>query len=308
MADDEIVFEADSPLQRLQPLSFAGIQWPWARIVITGGIRHHVHEFPHRPGGETEKMGRSLYKLQIQSDFHDLPDSVMARQYPDLYPQQLAKLIRLWEKQTTDDLVVPGKGKIRAFCTNWVETLDARIDSGEALSLDFAEDDERSVVTNTPSYSSGALAQRSDSMLVLADENGFRYSLFQQINDVITDILAIQGTADMYSRVAQAKLLSVIELCSIACDTLDVMQDPLNFKMLDAVKDVWLAAQNMNEDLTNRRSPILKFVLPSQMNTSQISRAIFGDGEHVQDIVNLNVIEDSFAVPAGTVIQYYRAT
>jgi len=55
--------------ENLRKTAFDGIEFPIESIKVKGGLRFHVHEYPHVPGGDAEKLGRRLYEIEIVGNF-----------------------------------------------------------------------------------------------------------------------------------------------------------------------------------------------------------------------------------------------
>ncbi len=90
--------------------SFLDYPFPVQDIDVKGGLRDHVHEYPHAPGGAPEKLGRKLYEFTFTCPF-----LTGLRGYPKLWPETLATLRIFFEGQNTGDLVVPTIGTINTF-------------------------------------------------------------------------------------------------------------------------------------------------------------------------------------------------
>ena len=119
----------------LQRASFQGIEFPITSMTLKGGIRDHIHEYPHAAGGAPEKLGRKLYEVSMQANFQST-----FRAYPRLWPSALSKLRKIFEQQTTGDLVIPTIGTIQAYARNWTQQMEAKIRSGETATFEFVED------------------------------------------------------------------------------------------------------------------------------------------------------------------------
>lgn len=294
--------------ETFQKASFEGKPFPMLRVSVRGAIRHYQHEFPHSPGAEIEKMGRKPYTVTMTAYFHDVPDSRLDEEFPNLYPQRLYELMRLFEEQTTGALVIPGLGTMQAVATDWRRTLDyAGPLSGEVVEFEFVEDVDRESVFESIEFGRGSLEKKYDELAIMV---GGIYpfeppSIFQTLNDVVTSVLAAQGVADAFSKVLEAKLLQIANLCS-TIDRLAEFQDPRNHAAVTALKEVWLAATQMAEDILGRSSPIGTYRTGRVMSVAEASAAIFGDATHAMDLLQLNPIEDAFAIPAGMELRYYR--
>jgi prophage DNA circulation protein len=296
-----------TPAETFQKASFGGIAFPVLRVSVKGGIRHYEHEFPHSPGAEVEKMGRRLYSISMTAFFHDVPDSRLAEEYPDLYPDRLNSLRAMFEQEKTAPLVIPNLGTIQAVALEWNNTFDfGGALSGEAAEFSFIEDQDRDFVFENMELGRGQLERKNFQLQgLLGTTFPQPPSIFQAINDAVTAVLAVQGLADAFSKTLEAKLLQVASLCEQA-DRIATLQVPENFAILEALKEVWRASTDLLEDLLGRQSPIVLWTVPALMTAAQISTAIFGSSEKGIDILQMNQIEDAYAIPAGTTIRYYR--
>lgn len=297
-----------TPAATFPKAAFAGIEFPYETIQIKGGIRHTLHEFPHAPGAELEKMGRRAYVVTFRTYFHDLPGSSLARQYPDLYPRRLQLLRQQFDAETTDKLVIPNVGTIKACATNWTHILESRIVSGESAEFEFTEDQEAAMLDRVvrDAASKQALIEANDRLFMATALADFKkestQSIFQDISDAVTSVQGVFGQADAYSRMVEGKLQAVVNLCSWADGQLTEMQDPVNHLVLDAIKDVWFAAKSLAENVTQTRSPLRKWSVPKKMPIGEVSICLYGTTERGVDIMNLNAIDDPLAIPAGTVL------
>lgn len=296
---------------KLPLASFDGVEYPLESQKIKGGVRVHVHEYPHAPGGAVEKMGRSLYRITHQASFQDT-----FLKYPGLYPQRLNALRVKFEEETTATLSVPGLGTIKALCTSWDRDMVAKIASGERVTFEFLEDMPstatiEALVDPTPK----ALEDRGRELarqleLVRADlARDEDRSLLQRVQDsvdgaraAISSVVAIRDQADMYSGLLEAKLREVARHSRTLSDTL---RSPKFFRMQDAAHEVWAASLKRVQDLGNRRVQLNEIVLPMTMALAQVSSLIFGDATHGDDVMALNPVPDPHRIPAGTTIRFY---
>lgn len=289
--------------------SFEGIEFYYTTRSVKGGIRLTEHEFPHSPGGEVEKMGRKLYRINFTALMHDVPGSDLSRDYPDLYAK-ISVLRQLFEQETTGDLVVPGIGKIRAVAASWTQEFSAQTRSGETLSLEFIEDQDSALLTNELVELGGAerLEELNTDLLAKAAIEDFKkeatFSFFQNLNDAITSVQAVSGQADAYARLVEGKIRAVENLCAWADTELEEMQDPSHHLVFDALKDLWFAARELADNVVESRQTIRVYTVKKLMSIGQVSTAIFGTSERAVELLQLNGFEDPFAIPAGTRVNY----
>lgn len=289
---------------------FKGIAFPFADISIKGAIRYAQHDFPHSPGAEIEKQGRKPYVITLTCPFHHLPGSQLDKQYPELYPTRLRQLRELFEKEITDGLVVPTIGTIPAVATSWTQTFNAQVATGETVNFEFIEDQDGSNAFNdqTLDYGITQLAELNDELLAAAarkDAMSARaQSVFQDISDKVTAVMAVAGQADAMSRLVEGKIQAVVNLCAFADGQLEDLQNPSNHLVLDALKDLWAASVSLAANVVETRKQLLTYRVPRLMGVNQIAASIYGSTDRSVEILQLNSFEDALAIPAGTLVVY----
>jgi hypothetical protein len=291
-------------LDELQRLKFGVFVIPYQSIKVTGGLRDHVHEYPHVPGGSPEKMGRKLYSVSVSARFDArISSPEVTRGYPDgIYPTGLNLLIADFEHQATRDLVIPGTGTFPAYCRNWSTTLETQVRSGASVELEFVEDQDAEFLSLT------AVALPTAAMAtMLGDLDTFSPkpppSLFDSIRAAINGVLAYRDQALMYRGVLVSKIEALRALFVEADDTLDELKNPVNAELIDAFQRLWEAVEDLAANILGT-GPLATYVAPRDMTAAEVSRAIYGDTVHVVDVLNLNAIEDPDLIRAGTRIRY----
>ena len=292
----------------LLPASFNGTSFPVQKISVTGGLRNHVHEYPHQPGGSPEKLGRKLYVFKVSAVFANTFPKYLS---PPLWPDRLRTLVGLFEAETTAYLTIPTVGTIKAFATDWDREMSWENLSGEATEITFLEDvsdvvdiDGLFTVATASLQSQAALLAKVP--IIRNDDNGDARGLFDKIHDAVNSVLAIKDTADVYSAMLTSKIEAVVSLCNQA-DALLAMNDPANTQAIDALHDVWASALKLAQDVTETGSTIATYATPRLMSVAEISAAIFGDASHAVDILQMNPFEDALAVPKATLVKYFTA-
>lgn len=301
-------FDIDQvPATAFAKASFDGIEFAYIDVRVNGATRTAIHEFPHTPGGEIEKMGRKPYTVAFQCTFHRIPKSELDRQYPDLYPTRLRQLRERFEKEITAELVVPTIGTIKATCTSWVQSFNASVPTGEQVTIEFIEDQDSVSAFDDQSsdYAAARMDQNNDALLAaaaLADfKKGTTQSIFQDINDAVTAVQGALALGDAYNQMVVGKINGVINLCAYADGQLEEMQHPENHLVLEALKELWLSTKQLGENILQKRATLLHWNTPKPMNLNQIASTLHTT---VEDLLQLNSFEDSLAIPAGTVIVY----
>lgn len=299
-----------TPADAFPKAAFDGIEFFYSEVSVKGGARHALHEFPHAAGAEIEKMGRKPYTITFHAQMHDVPDSDLAREYPDLYPTRLRQLRERFEVELTSDLVVPTVGTIKAMAINWTQRFDAKTPSGESFDLEFIEDQESATLTDVVVELGGtpAILEANDTAQALAAIADFKkqatLGFFQQLNDLVTAFEGIAGQADAFSNLVAGKLEGIANLISTADSTLEELQNPVNHQVVNALKDLWLAARETADNIIETRQSVRQYTVPRVMAIGQVAAEIYGDAQRGVEILQLNAIDDAFAIPAGTVLRY----
>lgn len=301
--------------------SFAGIPFPYEDIEWQGGVRDHVHEYPHADGGDPEKMGRKLNVVRITAKFH-----TTFRGYPGLYPNALDTLIRYWEQGTTAELVVPQRGTFQAYARNWTTRASVRIRSGETVTIEFVEDNrgENALIELIDDHPLGIqtaaleLDARVKEAIAAGDSLGAAQKgvgltasdrdLFDSIGAFATAVFAIQDTAALNGQLYGAKLEQLAALCERA-DGLREMGKTSSQPIVQALHDLWAAALRTADNVQGKRAALQRYKTPTQMTMNDVAIAIYHDASRTGDLLALNTgaYESALAIPAGTDLVYYEA-
>ncbi len=292
--------------RKLVQLSFDGISFPYVEITIDGEMRDHVHEYPHSPGGAPEKLGRKLYVFNVTSKFHG---DFVPKQYADLWPGNLNKLMALFDAGETKDLVLPQIGTpIRAYCTNWQRTLRSSVTSGEAVTLKFREDQERLRLIES------AIAQKSRGITnaKLAAESeirklpGSKQNLFDRVMRACSDVLAYKDQFDLYNNLLEAKCGAAINMLRELFATADFIGDPANFTLCDSLHQLLSEVRRVRDDQQSIGISTSLYNVRHLSTLSEVSVQIYGTTARSAELLSLNSINDPLSIPQGTAIRYYK--
>lgn len=313
----------------LQSAEFAGFKYPVSEITVTGGLRDHVHEYPHSPGGAPEKLGRKLYEFRMRCPFQQ-----GLRGFPLCWPETLQSLRIIFEGGGTFDLVVPTVGTIQAYCVSWVETANfQRNRQGVEVELVFREDDSNlflvtELITQTTANFGGVVANYKQALadqvagpadaaalltapdsLMLVKIPGGELATFNQI---LSDASAVLSAVDTVLEVGSAVVglaLGLVALCEQADATSSALQDPTRAPFLAAFLAVWAGAQKVAKDAQRLDVTVVEYVVPQPgLGVGAVSTAIYGDASHIIEILTSNQAanDNPFLIPGGTVIKAYR--
>lgn len=303
-------YDIEGSVANAFPLAaFEDIEFPYSDLQVKGGIRFAKHEFPHSPGAEIEKMGRHPYEITFAAWFHDIPKSAIEKQYPGLY-SRLERLRVLFEKEITGNLVVPTVGTIKAVATTWTQRFNPQSPSGETFEITFIEDqDTAELRPNVVDLADAqALEDSFDSLAAAAAIADFKSvaakGFFQQLNDAVTGVLAIFGRADAMSRVIEGKLRALEQLISTMDTQIEEMQHPSNHLVVEALKDVWKATRDLQENVVGTTQTIRTWTTETPMTLNQIAIKLYGTTEKGFELLQINSFKETNPVPAGTDVKY----
>lgn len=280
--------------------TFAGLEFPWKTISIKGSLRHHVHEYPHQPGGEIEGLGRKLYEFRFSCDFHDTFFG-----WSNLYPVQLGKLRRIFETEVTADLFVPNFGTIQAKAIAWDQNLVARVRSGETVEFTFLENTQNAFSIGFILGSSTAAMMPAVARLqATASAQGIKSGLFDDLETAVADLTKLVQAGEIVAAVAASKVKTVLNICA-AIEALPVFNKVSSYPTANANRDVWASANQINVDLLRKQQPLASYFVDHTMSITEISQAVFNDTIHAIEILQLNSLDNAMEIPAGTIVQHY---
>lgn len=327
-----------SVFRELQRASFDGIEFPISRCEVIGGLRDHVHEYPHSPGGAPEKLGRRLYTIRMSAVF----DARLLGYNENLWPGDLADLRDRFEQQTTARLVIPTIGTIDAYCFNWSQLASSERQSGETAELEFREDQSKAFLfeglvnvdltgyqdaitefdeTLRPLMEGGTLQPngtvtpplvpaptprraltKAEAFAMLRQRDA---DILQKISQGFVEALSFADRGELYATQVQAKALQVIAGCEQAYRTVEILKRPLMWRELRAMKRVWENARTLHDRAAGTANRILLYRTPAPMSVTDVSRALYGDTQRAVLLLKLNAFRDAFQIPRDTVVRYF---
>lgn len=294
--------------------SFAGISFPVDEITVQGGQRYHIHEYPHSPGGQPEKLGRKLYVVRFRAWFHELAaGSRGAKLYPDLWPNGLKKLRTQLEDGTTQDLTVPTVGTIQAFPTAWTQKWAAQVAlDGEKVDLEFCEDQEALNLGGTDfEVAAASLVAANSELQDAANLAAWKLAnlprkpgLFEAINNAVGAVLAVRDSVGAAASLVAAKLDAVSSLCNELEKTVDVLGGASFVQVAQSTRNLSFAAGDAAAKLAGPEKETMVYIVPSKTSVAELSQRLYGDTEHVGAILKQNAFVDAFNITAGTTVLY----
>jgi hypothetical protein len=292
-------------LTDLDQFKFAGVRIPYESIRVRGGVRHHIHEFPHAAGGAPEKLGRKLYTIEVTASFlSGLNDPKLIY----LWPRQLNELAKAFEKQTTEELQLPHIGVIKAFCTDWDRNLTVKALNGEAVQLSFLEDlADQFLVQKILTGNVRGIRELNTKLQIQALEIRPKPGIFDTIDAAVNSVRAVLDTADLYGGLLESKVQTLLNILAEADRRWEAFNDPDNVDLLELLHQIWEATLTLYTDIFEQGTELQHYTVPRLMTAAEVSTAIFGDATHAVDVINLNPLDDPYSITAGTDIRYYEA-
>lgn len=284
-------------------LSFGGIEFPYTELSIKGSLRHHLHEYVKRPGGEVETLARRAYTVTARCEFVDVFQA-----YIDLYPSRLSALISLCEQGFAQDLFIPQFGRSMKFkCTEWPRTISAAKRSGEQVDFTFLEDStEQFTVLNLIGSRVAALWPKAAVLQIEITKLGNFEALswLEKILDAIEAFLTAYDLATAEAEYVTARIDVVIGRLNRLAQ-LPVMALATSAPANTAMLGLWsVAVQIRNAQLAASR-PLLGWRTNKPfMSVVDISMSLFSTPAKSVEILRLNDFDDAFFIPFGTPIRY----
>lgn len=287
--------------------TFMGIPFPIESSSIDGGMRDHVHEYPHTPGGAPEKLGRKLYTFKCLANFDTNFDA-----YPGLYPQDLATLIAAFETGTTAPLRFPQmNSSLACYALGWNRQMSAKVRSGEKVDLTFREDASTDfafrALVNVGSGQIELSATLLSSSITGLNLSTPTLDLFSSLTSAIGFVLSLKDQAILYDARLGAALAQVNNLCGQIDGSSD-MQVVASYQTVEYLHQVWAAAQKLSADLLAVGVPLLTYINPTTQGVNGIAIQLYGDTSRVGDLLSLNPFPNNAQVKAGTPVLYYPAS
>jgi prophage DNA circulation protein len=302
---------------RLPLASFSGYQFPVKLVSIKGALRHHVHEYPHAPGGSTEGLGRKLYEIKMSAPMHE----GFAR-WPKLWPETLGTLRTLFEGGEPWELTIPTIGTISARCIQWEQQMSAKARSGEDCEFTFLEEQQDAflvdkLITNSTdlvplSAKLDELAAARDTrrlgiadqavlQTVLATEN----AKFAKVSTLVAEVGSFDRNVEQYGALAATKARSAAKTCRDLYENARSLKDPANWELVAALQEVEVELVKLTKDALGTRRETRTHVVRKLASIGQVSTEIYGRTDRAQELLQLNDFDNVLAIAAGTRILYY---
>lgn len=325
-------------LQNLPKAKFDGIEFPVKRYEVSGGIRKHIHEYPHSPGGAIEKLGRSLYQFTFTAIF----DVKLSGYGDNLLPGDLSDLRDRWEEQITSELFVPHIGPIQALSLKWREIVEPNIQSGVVVELEFEEDQAQAFLVNgliqitsttlqtageqfdqefAPLLAGGTVSAAAPTRIELPKPGAPLRSTtvtgaytqlrqtdanaLEQIRAAYQKAVTIADQPDRYADQVLRAADTVVTSCAQAYERIRILKNPMMYSRAWAFKRLWYSAVQLRNSIGQQTARILNYRAPIDTTIGAVSRSIYGDSSYAAQIMQLNAIPDPFMIRKGTVLRYY---
>lgn len=290
------------PLEDLPKAAFNGIEFPITEVTVKGGIREHTHEFAHSDEWEDETLGRKPYIVTMHIAFHDITDGTTR---PDLWPHSINTLFSQWEKSENGDLDIPTVGRMSARAIDFERTAVFTQLTGEDCVVSFKETKRKPIELFNQNFE-GTLELPANRVVLEAAALPAKPNVFDQIEAAVAAARRVLDAPDRFATVVESKLAFLSNLCREANDHV-TMQDPANAKIMNALHDLWSTSNTLAKNVAKKLTTVQTYTVPIEMPITTIAAAIYADTDRTMELLQLNAIEDAFAVPAGSRLRYYAA-
>lgn len=288
----------------LTPASYAGIGFAVTRWEVRGSGRVHLHQYPHSPGGQNEKLGRDPYEIEFDAVF-----STNDPAHPGAFPDNLNVVRVLLEQQEAGPVVVPHLGTIPCVPIDWVETGDpARMRDGVRMRLRFREDSEEAVsleslVSTTYSSLDGAIELVVSEIEPLEEPEP---DLFEAVEGLLNEVQGVMDQVELMGDLASAKIEGLTSKIQQIDASFDALTEPENHGLVGALHDLGAALIKTRDDVRRSSRPTTSYTVPVEMSIAQVSTAIYGTTARASEILLMNAVTDAFAIPEGTTLRVYN--
>jgi hypothetical protein len=169
---------------------------------------------------------------------------------------------------------------------NFIEIVDSQF-STEAL-----------VQIQSTSFSDKALSFREFQGRITSNP-----SIFAQIQDLANQVQAILDTPETAFSLLSAKIEQLTKILERTDASLQELENPENFDISEALRDLWFASENLKTTLLEGRA-IQRYTTAAKMTAQEIAMAVYKDASRVSELLDLNPIQDVMDIPANTPIRY----
>lgn len=293
-------------------LSFGGIEFPFTDIQIRGSLRHHLHEYIKRPGGEVETLARKAYEIRVKCDFLDtiVPVNSFAR-YMDLYPGKLSRLLSMCEEGKPQDLFLPPTGKsMRCKAIDWTRSIQAARRSGESVEFSFLEDSTEAFQTqNLIGAQSAAIWPNTVSVQteVEALNDPEAKTWLDKLSDSVTKWLDTVDRLNEDFEYQSARIDEVVSRCA-ALAAVPALGTAAAAKANNSLVRLWALTTRVRDAQASASRPLLGFIVPTPgMSVVDVSFKLFNSPANVVDLLRLNSFDDAMNLPMGLPVRYRAA-
>ena len=287
--------------------AFGDIEFPYVSLGIKGSLRHHVHEYLHRPGAEIESLGRRAYEFRYGCQFHTNMPS-----WPDLYPSRLSELISLCESEQTFALYVPNLGReIQAKAIEWPRSLLATVRSGESVDFTFLEDgSERYTADKLIGTVVNSVPTQFDTVVLEVEKlaDPVAQDLLAELTAELDKWLAVKESVDQVAAYQHARVDGLFTRCG-ALATCPALQTAVAAPALVATIALWASVARIRNNSYAAVRPLAGYITTrDRMSVVDISMALFdGSPAYAFEILKLNDFDDALSVKVGTNVRYLAA-
>lgn len=284
------------------PASFAGLEFAIEGCEVRGGLRDHLHEYPHSDLTQPEKLGRRPYTIEMSCIF-----TTNSFLYEHGFPDTINALRVLFDSGITDALHVPHIGTMQAYAVDWSDSMDPRrMRSGVRTKITFREDTGEIASPYKVAVTYSGIRARIEA--VLADATALEDpDLLESLDDAFNQIDALGDQANLAANQVASKIDSVSSKVQKIDEMASSLSDPAAWPVVRSLHNLGVALSDLKADTQQKSKPTKSFTTPKLMGVSDVARDLYGDSARAVEVLQLNAIDDAFAIPANTTLTVYAA-
>lgn len=223
--------------------------------------------------------------------------------YPKLFEKTLGELRKLATDQERRSLTVPALGTFKsAYAFDFEQKYDAKLTNGVSVEIRFREDtSEDFEPAKLIAAAASNLTQAVGSLAAVAPNP--TPGLLDGIFAAARVVQELRDGALLELAFYLSKVDALVGLLEEADRTLDILKDPAESDLIIQFKNLWDAAIATGESILEV-SDVRTYTTPKLMTCGEVAYAVYGNATRGVDILQLNALDDPFAIPAGTTIRY----
>ncbi len=294
--------KVDDALVKLPTIAWRGISFPIANLRTSFAQRIVQHEKPDRPGAKLESTDRKAIVTSCTAIFDNgLVFDTSANTSQPLFPDVHREFMLACLDKTTDDLLHPIIGTIRAKCASFESTIEAGRRGGAHVQVSWIEHTDDSVSLGTPSPLSFAAVSASDLDTEIAKFPTVGGNLNTSFTKLLFQIQAASDTVSLIEKRGAAIIPGVLRTLKQTDDALVALGSATTHLARELIVQLTGALLAYQQSATVKAT-VKTFVTRVDTTFGAIAAEL---NVPVQILVSLNPsLVSSPRIPRGTSVRY----